>query len=204
MESMQLGNRPKKLPESVFVHPLSCVESATIGEKTRVWAFAHVMDGAVIGERCNVGDHAFVESGARIGSGVTIKNGISIWDCVEIQDDVFLGPHMVFTNDMRPRAFIKHGRDQFLPTVVERGATIGAGAVIVCGSKIGPYAFVAAGAVVTKDVPAHGFVRGNPARLVGYVCKCATTTFPLHAQPGSPQACSGCGTRAAELSNRSP
>lgn len=173
-----LGERPPGLLESVFVHPLGFVESTDIGASTRVWAFAHVMKGAKVGEHCNLGEHVFVEAGARVGNGVTVKNGISIWDRVEVEDDVFLGPHMVFTNDLKPRAFIKLGHDALLPTRVRQGATIGAGATIVCGVTIGPYAFVAAGAVVTRDVPAHGLVRGNPARLAGYICKCTKTTLP--------------------------
>jgi acetyltransferase-like isoleucine patch superfamily enzyme len=193
-----LGKRPEGLPEAVFVHPLAFVESTNIGAETRVWAFAHVMKDAKVGTKCNLGEQVFVENGAVIGNGVTVKNGISVWDRVEIQDEVFLGPHMVFTNDLKPRAFIKLGHEALLPTVVEKGATIGAGATIVCGVRIGQYAFVAAGAVVTKDIPAYGFVKGNPARLCGYVCKCAKTTFLLsYGAPTKEQAprCPDCGTR---------
>ena len=171
MTTPHLGSRPQGLHETVFVHAFAFVESKHIGEKTRIWEFAHVMPEARIGSGCNIGGHAFVESGAVIGNGVTVKNGISIWDKVKIEDDVFLGPHMVFTNEKMPRAFIKKTRDDFLPTLIKKGATIGAGAVIVCGVTVGEYAFVAAGAVVTKDVPAYGLVQGNPARLVGYVEK---------------------------------
>ena len=186
-----LGKRPEGLAESVFVHPLAFVECTKIGAGTRVWAFAHVMKDAKVGEKCNLGENVFVENGAVIGNGVTVKNGISVWDRVEIADEVFLGPHMVFTNDMRPRAFIKLGHDSLLPTKVERGVTIGAGATIVCGTKLGQYCFVAAGAVVTRDVPAYGFVKGNPARLDGYICKCTETRF----RSGSgPARCEKCGT----------
>lgn len=187
-----LGARLPGLPESVFVHALAIVESLDIGNHTRVWGFAHVMKGARIGENCNLGEHVFVEGGAVLGNRVTVKNGISIWDKVEIEDDVFVGPAAVFTNDLRPRAFIKRGRDQFLPTKIKTGATIGAGAVIVCGTTIGRYAFIAAGAVVTKDIPEYGYVRGNPARLAGYTCKCAETFFALGA--GS-ESCPQCGQR---------
>jgi len=189
-----LGLRPNGMDESVFIHQLAFVESQSIGKATRVWAFAHVMIGAVVGEKCNLGEHVFVESGAKIGNGVTVKNGISIWDRVEIADDVFLGPHMIFTNDLRPRAFIKKGADLLLPTRVGKGATIGAGAVIVCGITLGEYAFVAAGSVVTRDVPAFGLVKGNPAKLTGYVCQCAETLFPIKTPAQSPLSCLQCGT----------
>jgi acetyltransferase-like isoleucine patch superfamily enzyme len=185
-----LGKRPEGLLDSVYVHALAFVECDTIGAGTRVWGFAHVMKGAKIGEGCNLGEHVFVEGGAVIGNRVTIKNGISVWDRVELADDVFVGPAVVFTNDMRPRAFIKRGTSHFLPTRVGQGATLGAGSVIVCGSTIGPYAFVAAGAVVTKDVPPYGFVKGNPAKLSGYACKCASTFFKLGTKDG---ACKECG-----------
>ena len=179
-----LGIRPPGLSEQVFVHPLSFVESPDIGDNTRVWAFAHIMAGSKVGARCNIGEHAFIETGASVGNGVTVKNGISIWDRVTVEDDVFLGPHMIFTNDMHPRSFIKRGREQFLPTIVKRGATIGAGATILCGVTIGEYAMVAAGAVVTKDVPDRALVMGNPARVARYVCKCLRTHFPLRSARG--------------------
>jgi acetyltransferase-like isoleucine patch superfamily enzyme len=148
------------------------------------------MKGARIGEHCNLGEHVFVESGAKIGNGVTVKNGISVWDGVELGNDVFVGPAVVFTNDLRPRAFIKRGKESFLPTKVGIGATLGAGVVVVCGVTIGEYAFVAAGAVVTKDIPPYGYVRGNPARLVGSTCKCASTFTALGTKPVK---CPECG-----------
>lgn len=156
----------------VFVHPNALCESTMIGPRTRVWAFAHVLAGAVVGADVNIGDHAFVEGGARIGSRVTVKNHVLVWDGVTVEDDVFLGPAMVFTNDMRPRAHVKKRPDELLPTVVRRGATIGANATVVCGVTIGAHAFVAAGAVVTRDVPDHALVRGNPASWAGWVCMC--------------------------------
>jgi acetyltransferase-like isoleucine patch superfamily enzyme len=130
------------------------------------------MPGAVIGPGCNICDHAFVEGGAVIGAGVTIKNAVLVWDRVTIEDEVFVGPNAVFTNDLRPRAAIRRGREEWLPTLVRRGATIGANATIVCGVTIGEHAFVAAGAVVSRDVPAHALVAGNPARPRGWVCTC--------------------------------
>lgn len=156
----------------VFVHPRGLCESDQVGPGTRVWAFAHVLAGARVGAGCNICDGAFVEGGAVLGDNVTVKNGTLIFDGVTLADDVFCGPNVLFTNDLRPRAAIKRGREEFLPTVVGRGATLGAGAVVVCGTTVGEYAFVAAGAVVTRDVPAYGFVAGNPARRRGWVCAC--------------------------------
>ena len=157
---------------SVFVHERALCESDAIGARTRIWAFAHIMKGAVIGADCNVGDHAFVESGARLGDRVTVKNCVLVWDKVTVEDEVFLGPNMVFTNDMNPRVAFKKSPDSFLPTLVRRGASIGANATIVCGVTIGENAFVGAGTVVIRDVPAYGVVVGNPARQIGWVCAC--------------------------------
>ncbi|WP_131784763.1 acyltransferase [Protofrankia symbiont of Coriaria ruscifolia] len=157
---------------AVFVHPRGLCESDHVGAGTRIWAFAHVMPGARIGRDCNVCDHAFVESGAVVGDRVTIKNAVLIWDLVTVEDDAFLGPNMIFTNDMNPRAEVKKGPDRLDRTLVRRGATIGANATIVCGTTLGEYCFVAAGAVVIRDVAAHALVVGNPARQVGWVCAC--------------------------------
>ncbi len=161
------------MPDSeVFVHPHGLCESDQVGAGTRVWAFAHVLPGAVVGIDCNLCDHAFVEGGARIGDRVTVKNAVLIWDGVTVEDDVFLGPGVVFTNDLRPRAHIRRTGDQLLPTVVRTGATLGANVTVVCGITIGAHAFIAAGAVVTRDVPDHAFMTGNPARQRGLVCTC--------------------------------
>ncbi len=159
-------------PPGVRVHPLGLCESADVGPGTRIWAWAHVLPGARVGADCNVCDHAYVEGGARLGDRVTVKNAVLVFDGVDVGDDVFLGPGVVFTNDLRPRAHVKKGPDALLPTVVEDGVTLGAGAVVVCGTRIGRHAFVAAGAVVTRDVPSHAFVAGNPARVRGWVCAC--------------------------------
>ena len=163
------------LDPTVFVHPLAACESDDVGARTRVWAFAHVMAGAVVGADCNVCDHTFVEEGARLGNGVTLKNGVSVWTDVTLEDDVFVGPNAVFTNELRPRAWRQREDVVIVPTVVRNGATLGANATVVCGTTIGRHAFVAAGAVVTRDVPDHAIVAGNPARVAGWMCVCSET-----------------------------
>jgi len=160
------------MSEDVFVHERGLCESESVGKGTRVWAFAHVMKGATIGEGCNVGGGAFVESGVVIGDRVTIKNGVQIYDKVTIEDDVFLGPNMIFTNDMNPRAAFKKPVDEFLPTLVKTGVSIGANATIVCGVTLGEHAFIGAGTVVIRDVPAHAMMVGNPAKQIGWMCVC--------------------------------
>jgi UDP-2-acetamido-3-amino-2,3-dideoxy-glucuronate N-acetyltransferase len=153
---------------SVFVHPSAIVDDgAVIGAGTKVWHFVHVCAGAVIGEDCVLGQNVYVGPGVRIGRGVKIQNNVSVYEGVEIEDDVFLGPSCVFTNVKNPRAA---SRGDFEKTVIRRGATIGANATIVCGGSIGRYAFVAAGAVVTrKDVPDYALVMGVPATQIGWV-----------------------------------
>jgi len=148
--------------ENYFVHEKALCESEKIGENTRIWAFSHVMKGVIIGKDCNLGDCSFVESGVRIGDRVTIKNGVSVWDGVEIEDDVFLGPNCVLTNDLLPRSKVYHNEN--IKTILRKGASIGANATIICGTTIGEYALVGAGAVVTKNVEPYSLVIGNPAR----------------------------------------
>jgi len=160
------------LDEGVFVHDRALCESDQIGAGTRIWAFAHVMKGAKIGAECNVCDHAFIESGAVLGDRVTVKNCVLVWDKVTVEDEVFLGPNMVFTNDMNPRVAFKKDASEFLPTLVKRGASIGANATIVCGVTVGECAFVGAGTVVIRDVPAYAMIVGNPGRQVGWMCAC--------------------------------
>jgi acetyltransferase-like isoleucine patch superfamily enzyme len=157
-------------------HPQALVESTAIGEGTRVWAFAHVMHGATVGRRCNVGEGVFIEAGVSIGDDVTIKNGVAVYAGVTVEDEAFLGPHCVFTNDLRPRSGrFKRPPESFLPTHIRRGATVGANATVVCGHEVGEYAMVAAGAVVTRDVPPYALVVGVPARPVGFVCRCGNS-----------------------------
>jgi len=169
-------------PAHVSYHATALCESDQIGSGTRVWAYTHVMSGARVGADCNICDHVFIESGAVVGNRVTIKNRAVVFDGVTLEDDVFVGPAVVFTNDREPRsprmpeaACRYTGRSQWLqPTHVERGAAIGAGAVILCGVRIGTFATVGAGSVVTHDVPAHSLVMGQPARPAGWVCVCGS------------------------------
>jgi acetyltransferase-like isoleucine patch superfamily enzyme len=160
------------LADDVYLHPQGLCESCTVGSRTRIWAFAHVLAGARIGNDCNICDHAYVEGGVVVGDRVTIKNRVLLFDGVTVQDDVFLGPGVIFTNDLRPRAAIKRSGSELATTLVRNGATLGAGVVVVCGITVGSHAFVGAGAVLTRDVPAHAFVVGNPGRIKGWVCEC--------------------------------
>ncbi len=155
-----------------FIHPSSFVdEGAIVGAGTRIWHFCHVMPGAVIGERCNLGQNVVVMPGTRIGNNVKVQNNVSIYEGVVLEDDVFCGPSMVFTNVLNPRSHVSRKHD-YRQTLVRRGATIGANATVVCGVTLGEFAFVGAGAVVTKDVPAYGLAVGVPAKRVGWVCEC--------------------------------
>jgi len=153
-----------------FSHPSALVESEHIGPGTRIWAFAHVFKGAVIGAECNIGDHCFIEGGGRIGDHVVVKNGVSIWSGVILEDYVFVGPNAVFTNDQFPRAKVFHTED--IKTLIRRGASIGANATILCGITLGSWCMIGAGSVVTHNVPDFGLVYGNPSKLQGWICKC--------------------------------
>ncbi len=154
-----------------FIHDLAVVdEGAQIGNGTRVWHFAHVRGSARIGRDCIIGKDVYVDADVVIGDRVKIQNGVSVYHGVTIEDDVFCGPHMTFTNDMYPRAFSETW--SVVKTLVKRGASIGAHATIVCDTTLGEYCMVGSGAVVTRDVPDHGLVIGNPARLIGFVCTC--------------------------------
>lgn len=155
--------------DSIFQHEQAIVETETVGEGTRVWAFAHILKGAVIGRDCNICDHTFIEGDVVVGDRVTIKSGVQLWDGVRLEDDVFIGPNATFTNDEFPRSKQYKDADSMLLTVVRAGASIGANATILPGVIIGERAMVGAGAVVTHDVPRETIVAGNPARITGYV-----------------------------------
>ena len=171
-------------------HPTSCVdEGAIVGEGTRIWHFSHVMSGARIGSNCVIGQNCYIGALAVIGNGVKIQNNVSVYDSVVLEDEVFVGPSAVFTNVKTPRAFVER-KDEYLKTVVKKGASIGANATIVCGVTIGAYAFVGAGAVVTRDVSEQQLVHGVPAREHGWVCECGEV---LQGQRIGTWACPRCG-----------
>jgi acetyltransferase-like isoleucine patch superfamily enzyme len=154
-----------------YVHPTAVVdETAVIGDDTKVWHFVHVRENAEIGRGCVLGDFVYVGRGVKIGNGVKLENRATVYAGVKIEDKVFVGPHVTFTNDPYPRSFSTDWK--IVETLVEEGASIGAGAVVVCGVTIGEYAMIGAGSVVTKDVPSHAIVHGNPAEVRGFACKC--------------------------------
>ncbi|HEX7117806.1 MAG TPA: acyltransferase [Longimicrobiales bacterium] len=168
----------REMPGGYSVHESSYVDAgAVIGAGTKIWHFCHIMPGAVIGEHCSIGQNVVVMPGTRLGNNVKVQNNVSIYEGVECEDDVFLGPSMVFTNVVNPRSHVSR-KHEYRKTIVRRGATIGANATIVCGHELGEYCFIAAGAVVTKDVPAYALMAGVPARRMGWVCACGERLVP--------------------------
>jgi len=182
------------MPADYFAHETAVIDaSCRVGAGTKIWHFSHVMGDSVIGERCNLGQNVMVAPGCLIGNGVKIQNNVSVYTGVTIEDDVFCGPSMVFTNVINPRAFIERKRE-YRPTLVRRGASIGANATIICGVTLGEYCFVGAGAVVTRDVPPYALVVGNPARQRGWVCVCGVRLdLPSGAVDREQAVCAGCG-----------
>jgi len=172
-ESLERMGEPVSLQRRLyFAHPTAVIdEPCEIGEGTKIWHFSHIMSEAKIGKGCTIGQNIMIAHGVSIGNNVKIQNNVSVFEGVIIEDDVFLGPSMVFTNVTNPRSFISR-RAEFEKTVVKQGATIGANATVICGNTIGKYAFVGAAAVVTKDIPDYALVVGNPARITGWVCEC--------------------------------
>jgi UDP-2-acetamido-3-amino-2,3-dideoxy-glucuronate N-acetyltransferase len=172
------------------IHPTAIVDDgATVGEDSRVWHWVHISAGARVGNRCSLGQNVYVAGKAVIGNNVKIQNNVSIYDGVTLEDDVFCGPSMVFTNVINPRSHVVR-RDEYRPTLVKRGSSIGANATIVCGVTLGAYSMVGAGAVVTKDVPDYALVTGVPARFLAWICECGVTLSSSHRNPWACQACS--------------
>jgi UDP-2-acetamido-3-amino-2,3-dideoxy-glucuronate N-acetyltransferase len=179
------------MSNTTFIHPTAEVSpDAQVGAGTRIWRQAHIREYARIGEQCNIGKGVYIDAHVHIGSNVKIQNHTSIFEGVTLEDGVFIGPHVCFTNDLAPRAITPDGRLKsaddwtITPTLVRYGASIGAGAVIVCGITIGTFALVGAGAVVTRNVPPHALVFGNPARQHGYVCRCARRLSEVREENG--------------------
>ena len=159
-----------------FIHESSYVdENVEIGEGTKIWHFSHVQKGAKIGEKCSLGQNVNISNNVKIGNGVKIQNNVSVYEGVELEDYVFCGPSMVFTNDLTPRSKYPKGSEGYKKTLVKHGATIGANATVVCGNTIGKWAMIASGAVVTKDVLAYALMAGIPAKQIGWVCECGKT-----------------------------
>ena len=175
-----------------FVHESSYVdEGCQIGEGTKIWHFTHVMSGARIGRGCNIGQNVVISPEVIVGDRVKIQNNVSVYTGVILEDDVFCGPSAVFTNVVNPRSHVSR-KDEYRRTLVGRGATLGANSTVVCGHAIGRYAFVGAGAVVTKDVPDHALVVGNPGRIAGWVCECGVKLAPGPRPPVHAR-CAACG-----------
>lgn len=163
------------MEKKYFVHESSYIdEPVSIGEGTKIWHFCHIMKNSQIGRNCVLGQNVNIDSGVVIGNNVKIQNNVSVYKKVTLEDDVFCGPSMVFTNVINPRSAVPKAIEEYASTLVKRGATIGANATIVCGITIGEYAFIGASSVVTKDVPAYALVYGNPARQQGWMCQCGT------------------------------
>jgi acetyltransferase-like isoleucine patch superfamily enzyme len=156
---------------NIYVDSTAIVEKGVnLGKGSQIWHFVHLMENAKIGKNCVIADYVYIGRNVVVGDNVKIENRVSIYNGVKIEDDVFIGPHVTFTNDLFPRSFRNDW--EILPTVVKKGCSIGAGAVVVCGCTIGEYVLIGAGSVVTKKIPAHSLVYGNPARIRGFVCRC--------------------------------
>lgn len=178
-----------------FVHETSIVDdNVEIGEKTKIWHFCHVQSGARIGKGCSFGQNVNVSNNVKIGDGCKVQNNVSIYEGVELEDYVFCGPSMVFTNDLTPRAKYPKGSAEYKKTVLHTGASIGANATVVCGHEVGRWAMVAAGAVVTKNVPDYALVAGVPAKQIGWVCECGNRL-------GENLECSECGRKYKLIKN---
>lgn len=177
-----------------FIHESSYVdEGAEIGAGTKIWHFCHVMPRTRIGERCNIGQNVFIQSDVQIGNNVKIQNNVSVYTGVILEDDVFLGPSMVFTNVVNPRSHVNR-KEEYQTTLVKRGASIGANATVVCGVTLGQYCFIGAGAVVTKDVPDYALVYGNPGRIQGWMCQCGIRLAFEPAGDHETATCQACGS----------
>ena len=180
-------SRPFFAHESAYVD-----EGCAIGAGTKIWHFTHIMSGAIIGERCNLGQNVVISPDVVLGNNVKVQNNVSIYTGVILEDDVFCGPSMVFTNVINPRSHVVR-KHEYQRTRVGRGASLGANCTVVCGHDIGKYAFIGAGSVVTRNVPDYALVVGNPARITGWVCECGVK-LASGATPPPSATCASCGT----------
>ena len=175
-----------------FAHESSYIdEGCEIGDDTKIWHFCHVMKGARIGRGCNIGQNVVISPGVTVGDNVKIQNNVSVYTGVVLEDDVFCGPSMVFTNVINPRSHVSR-KDEYRSTLVKRGATLGANSTVVCGHTVGRYAFIGAGSVVTKDVPDYALVVGNPGRIAGWMCDCGVKLAST-IKPPTEVTCAACG-----------
>lgn len=190
------------MSQDFFAHETVCIDDgAEIGAGTRIWHFSHVMSTARVGRNCNFGQNVVISPRCIVGNNVKIQNNVSVYTGVVLEDDVFCGPSMVFTNVINPRSHIER-KSEYRKTLVKQGATIGANATIVCGHTLGRYCFIGAGTVVTRDVPDYGLVVGNPGRLRGYVCYCGDK-LPMGVETENTESveCNSCGKRYAKTDN---
>jgi UDP-2-acetamido-3-amino-2,3-dideoxy-glucuronate N-acetyltransferase len=184
-----------------FVHPSSYIdEPVIIGAGTKIWHFSHVMQDSRIGDRCNIGQNVVISPQVTIGSNVKIQNNVSIYTGCVLEDDVFCGPSMVFTNVVNPRSHVTR-KDEYKTTLVKRGASLGANCTVVCGHTIGRYAFVGAGSVVTRDVPDYALIYGNPARVHGWMCACGIKLDFAGSERAACPACGQCYIKQAQSVN---
>lgn len=181
------------MEKKYFVHPSSYIdEPCEIGEGTKIWHFSHIMKNSKIGRNCNIGQNVVISPDVTIGDNVKLQNNVSVYTGVELEDDVFCGPSMVFTNVVNPRSHVSR-KDEYRKTLVKKGASIGANATVVCGHTIGRFAFIGAGSVVTKDIPDYALIIGNPGRIAGWMCECGIKLgFSREAQEQN-YTCATCG-----------
>ncbi len=186
-----------------FAHETACIDKgAEIGPGTKIWHFCHIMPGSRIGNNCNLGQNVVVSPKCIIGNNVKIQNNVSVYTGVVLEDDVFCGPSMVFTNVINPRSHVER-KSEYRQTLVRKGATIGANATVICGYTLGRYCFIGAGAVVTSDVPDYALIVGNPGRLRGFVCRCGEKlTIRVDGGDVIEVACRSCGSRFRKLDGK--